>query len=440
MQYSSIAKKEWYPWFVVAVLSFAAIVSYVDRQVINLLVEPIKADLNISDTQISLVQGFSFAIFYALLSIPIARWADSGNRTHVITIGIICWSLATFSCGLAVGFWTLFAARVFVGAGEATLGPSGYSLLGDYFSKEKLPLAISIFTGSGFLGSGVALIIGAYVIDAVFALGDVNLPIIGDVQPWQLIFMLVSLPSILLVALMLCVIEPPRRGESAKVNKLPLKAVLSHILENTRIYVAIFIGFSLMASAQFSIGAWVPSFFIRTYSWSASEIGIHFGVMAVVFATSGVICGGWLATRLLNAGMTSANFLVPILGTLACIPFALAFPLMSSATGALTILAPALFFGAMPFGTGTSVLPQIAPNRMRAQVVAIYLLIANLLGFTVGPTAVALVTDQVFSDPIMLRYSLSIVAPLLMLLGALIVFSGLKSYRTLVERNTRLSM
>jgi len=428
-------QQAWYPWFVVAVLCIAAIVSYVDRQVINLLVEPIKLSLGISDTQISLVQGLSFALFYAILALPLARIADSGNRKQVITLGIVVWSVATFSCGLAVGFWSLFAARVFVGAGEATLAPAGYSMLGDYFSKERLPLAISIFTGSGFVGSGVALIIGAFVIDKVFALGDVGLPLVGQVEPWQLIFMLVALPSVLLVALMALVKEPVRKSNTdtdvgqVDSHGIPLKEVFRHLSSHRRIYTAIFFGFSLLASAQFSIGAWTPSLFIRTYGWSAPQIGVWFGILAAIFSTAGVLCGGWLSSHLWTKGVVSGNFIVPIIATLICIPVAVLMPLAGSPGASLVLLAIALFFGAAPFGTGTATLPQIAPNRMRAQTVAIYLLIANLLGFTVGPTSVALVTDLIFANPAMLKYSLAIVPPLLMFSGVLVVFSGLPSYQ-----------
>lgn len=423
-----------YSWFVVIGLSLAAILSYVDRQIINLLVEPIKLNLGLSDTQISLVQGFSFAIFYAALALPIARLADSGNRTHVIFAGIVCWSLATFSCGLAVGFWTLFFARMFVGAGEATLTPAGYSIIGDYFSKEKLPLAISVFTGSGFLGSGVALMIGAYVIDLVIGWGDVSFPLLGKLEPWQLTFMLVALPSIPMLFIMAFIKEPVRLGVDAAESeaKVKLRQIVQYIFDNKRIYIAIFFGFTLMASAQFGIGAWIPSFFIRTYDWSAPQIGFAFGILATIFSTGGVLVGGWLSTRLIKAGVASANFVVPIAAVILCAPFAAAFPLAGNANASLYLIAPVLFFGAMPFGTGTATLPQIAPNRMRAQVVAIYLLIANLLGFTMGPTIIALLTDRYFADPLLIRYSLSIVPPVLMLCGAAVVFTGLNHYKLLL--------
>lgn len=423
-----------YAWFVVLVLSLASIVSYIDRQVINLLVGPIKASLDISDTQISLLQGFSFAIFYALLALPIARLADTGKRTRLINLGIITWTLATFSCGLAVGFWTLFLARVFVGAGEATLTPSSYSIIGDYFAKDRLPLAISVFVGASFVGSGVALIVGAYVITAVEDFGIVSLPLVGVLEPWQLIFMLVSLPSVLLLILMYFVKEPARSKEAGRDPEAPsYRQVFAHIRSNYRVYIAIFFGFTLMASAMFGVGAWSPSFFIRTYGWTPSEIGTALGFLTTICSTSGVLFGGWLSSYLTRRGIMGANFLVSNGAVIVCIPFAIVFPLQSQAELSLAILAPVLFLGAMPFGAGTSTLPQIAPNRMRAQVVAIYLLFANLVGYSVGPTLIALMTDLVFGDPLMIRYSLATVIPLLLVCGAMIVVSGMREYRTLLN-------
>ena len=281
----------------------------------------------------------------------------------------------------------------------------------------------------------MALIIGAFVIDRVFAMGDVVLPLLGTVEPWQLTFMLVALPSVLVVALMMLVKEPVRKGEhnqgttQKNQTKVPLKQVFAHLNDHRRIYIAIFFGFSLLASAQFSIGAWTPSLFIRTWGWTAPQIGGWFGTLAAIFSTAGVLCGGWLSSYLWRRGIVSGNFIVPLSSTLICIPLALLMPIMDSPEKSLIILALVLFFGSAPFGTGTATLPQISPNRMRAQTVAIYLLIANLLGFTIGPTSVALVTDFIFADPAKLKYSLAIVPPLLMFLGFLVVISGLPFYQ-----------
>lgn len=200
-------------WLVVSALSFASIVSYVDRQIINLLVEPIKADLGLSDLEISLLQGFSFALLYALLAIPIAWIADRRNRKWVILAGMVGWSAATFSSGLASSFAMLFAARMMVGIGEATLAPAGFSILSDSFSRDKLPAAISVFTGSGFVGSGLALIIGGAIVGQLNAIGDVTLPF-GVFRPWQMTFLAVSLMSLPAFILVLLIREPARRNGS----------------------------------------------------------------------------------------------------------------------------------------------------------------------------------------------------------------------------------
>ena len=148
-----------YAWYVVSVLTVAYIFSFIDRQILNLLVEPIQQDLNLSDTQISLLQGMAFALFYTLMGIPIARLADVANRRTIIATGVFLWSLMTALCGLTKTFWQLFAARIGVGVGEAALSPPSYSLFSDYFPPGKVTRAIAVFTGGSFLGAGLAYII-----------------------------------------------------------------------------------------------------------------------------------------------------------------------------------------------------------------------------------------------------------------------------------------
>lgn len=422
-----------YAWFVVLVLCLAAIVGYVDRQVINLLVDPIKADLGINDTQIGLLQGFSFVIIYALVAIPVAWLADFGRRTTVIIAGIICWSLATFSCGLATTFIMMFIARAMVGLGEVTLTPSGYSLIGDYFPKERVSLAISFFTGSGFIGSGVAYMIGGAVIGALSGQESYVLPVLGELKPWQLVFMIVALPGLLLALLFLLVKEPPRRSvvetESVSTARESFAALFRYVGQNSRLFGGIVIGFSLMAAATYAIGNWVPAFFTRVHGWGPEVIGPRFGLVMLFASTGGVFSGGIIASMLMKRGMPSANLWVSITAATIASGFALVFPLVSSPELALTLLAPGLFFCAMPFGCGTATLPLVTPNRLRAQVVAIYLLVANLLGLTLGPTGVGLISDFVFRDETMIGVSLAIVAPILLLCGALIASIAVAPYR-----------
>lgn len=426
-----------YAWFVVGILSLASIVSYIDRQIINLLVEPIKADLAINDTQIGLLQGFSFALFYAILALPLARLSDGGNRVRIISLGIICWSAATFFCGLATTFMMLFLARMFVGVGEATLAPSGYSILSDYFPKERAALAISIFTGSGFVGSGLAYMIGGVIIEELTKVGSISFPIVGVLAPWQMAFIAVSLPGIFLFFLMRFVREPERReiATTDQASNASFKSVLAHISANPRLFTGVFLGLTLMAAGGFAINMWTPTFFIRAHGWTPLQVGSIFGMLVIAASSGGVFAGGAIASLLMRRGMAGANLIVPFAAALLAIPFAIAFPLMPTPALSLVVLSPALFFSAVPFGCGTAVLPLISPNRIRAQVVAIYLLIANLVGFTLGPTSIGFLTDYVFGKPELVGYSLASAPAVFYVLGALLVAWATPKYASVIRRS-----
>lgn len=424
-----------YAWLVVCILCVASIVSFIDRQIINLLVEPIKADFGINDTQIGLLQGFSFVVFYGLLAIPLARLSDAGNRVRIIVYGVICWSLATFTCGLAGSFIMLFAARMFVGVGEATLSPAGYSLIPDFFPRERVALAISLYTGSSFAGSGIAYIFGGALIDYLTALGPISLPIVGERSVWQLTFFAVSVPSILVLALLALVREPPRRETvSASGGKsVKFTAVIAHLLEHRRVFGGVMFGLTMMAAANFAINLWVPTLFIRVHGWTPAEIGSAFGSLVFLGSTSGVFIGGAIASAWMRRGRHDAYLLVPVITALCAVPFAASFALVDSPTLSLVLLAPVLALAAVPFGCGTAVLPIISPNRMRAQVVAVYLLIANIIAFTCGPTAVGMLTDYVFRDPQLVGYSLAIVPAAFLLTGCALVSTALAPYGRLAQ-------
>ncbi|MBL0923128.1 MAG: MFS transporter [Sphingomonadaceae bacterium] len=421
-------RSDLYAWFVVFVLCFGACVSLLERQVINLLVEPLKADLGISDTQISILQGFAFAIFYGIFSIPLGRMADTRNRVGIIIAGTILFSIATFVCGLATGFLLLLIGRMFVGVGEATLTPAGMSLLGDYFPPEKMGRAIGFFTGSTFAGSGLAFMLIGALLGWLGEHPNFVLPVIGEVRDWQLAFILAALPGFLFVALLLMVREPPRSDASGSVDPpAPVAATVRYMLANAAILGPLFIGLPLIAAANFAMNAWVPTFFIRTYGWQASEIGAVFGLYVSILGTGGVVTGGILSDWITGKGRKDAGLIVPLLAVLLSAPFVVSFPLAGDATRSLQLLAPAMFFGAMPFGAGTAGILGIAPNRMRGQIIAIYLLIASLIGSGVGPWAIALYTDNVLGDPLLIRYSIATMATALFLVGGLVIASGLRA-------------
>ncbi|MEM7704409.1 MAG: MFS transporter [Pseudomonadota bacterium] len=427
---------ERFGWYVVFVLCVCGVVANIDRQIINLLVEDIRADLVVSDTQISLLQGFAFAMFYAIVAIPLGRLADSKNRRNLIAIGIVAWTLAAIACGLAETYAQLFAARMAVGIGEAVLTPAGFSLLADMFKPRRLARPLSVYTASSFLGGGIALMVGGIIIRALDnPVDDSMLAFLGDREPWQSAFILGALPG-LPVALwfFLSVKEPPRRATAkARTDAEQYRQGFSHAirfcLDNGRLFLAVFVGISMMAAAQFALGAWVPAYFIRVHEWTAAEIGAAQGLLFMIGGTAGVVAGGWVTDFLFKRGYHDANLRTAAIAALGCIPFALAAMLVTDGTLAIWLLAPAMFFGTMPFGPGPATIPIIAPPYFRAQLVALYLLVANLVGQSGGPWVVAMLTDNLFKRPDAINYSLAITVPVLLLIGAGLATVGWKPLR-----------
>jgi MFS family permease len=416
-----------YAWYVVAVLCLGSVVSMIDRQVINLLVEPIKADLGISDTQISLLQGFAFALFYSAMAVPLGRLADRGNRRNVMLGGVLMFSAATALCGFAGGFLALFVARMGVGVGEATLAPAGYSMLGDYFPKDKLGRAIGLFTGFGFVGSGLALLLIGALLAWLGAAETIEVPGLGPVADWRVAFVVAAIASLSFVLLLFTVREPPRGGVQNTQTNVPISEVIAYIGQNSRLFVPLFVGLPLLSAAQFGLNAWTPSVFIRIHGWTPSEIGAALGTMVMVFSTAGVFAGGWLADVLNARGVRDANMRVPMWSALAAAPFFAAFPIVSDPVFGLVLLAPAMFFGCMPFGASTSAIPLLAPNRMRGQLLACYLLIANLVGGGLGPWSIAYTSDSLLGGPQNIHTALSIVGSGALLVGAALIALGLRT-------------
>ena len=404
--------KENYAWYVVIILMIVYVFSFIDRQILGLLVDPMKADLGVSDSEMSYLGGLSFAIFYTLFGIPMGRLADSKSRRGIIAIGLGAWSLMTAGCGIARTYWQLLFFRVGVGVGEATLSPSAYSLITDYFKPSRMALAISVYGAGIYIGSGLANLIGGYVIQYAATAEGTTLPIAGDVRPWQLVFFIIGLPGLLFTLALLTVKEPLRRGITKRRDgaaSIPLREVFQYIKPNWRTFMAHNLGFSLLALVGYGGIFWIPSFFIRTFGWEAPFTGKAYGAAILVFGTSGIIYGGHLAGKLAAKGHKDSKMRVGMIAALCHLPFGLLFPLMPQDWLAFAVMCPAIFCLAMPFGVAPAAIQEMMPNQMRGQASAVYLFVVNLIGLGLGPTLVAWCTDYVFGDVAMVRYSLLIV-------------------------------
>lgn len=423
-------------WYAVAVLFVAYTFSFADRFILTLLIQPIKQDLGLSDTRVSLLHGLAFAVFYTVMGIPIGRMADRYSRRTIIAAGIAAWSMMTALCGLARSFWQLFAARIGVGVGEAALSPAAYSMIADLFPPNRLARALAVYSAGAIVGGGVALIVGGLVVQAVLNWPDFNLPLVGSVRPWQLSFLVVGLPGLLVAAMMYTVKEPLRRiarSTDGGSETPPLGAVFGFLFSYWRVYVPHFLGFTMLAVVFNALLSWTPAFLFRTYHMPAGSSGPALGVLLLTFGAGGMVFGGWLADTLLSRGHKDATLRTGIVAGLGSLPFAVIAPQMPSAELALAVSAPLWFFSTSGFGAAVAALQHITPNRMRAVVSALYLFCGNLIGLGLGPTVIALVTDYGFGYDEALRYSMAIVGGVAALLAALLLTAGLKPFRARAE-------
>lgn len=416
-----------YGYYVTGVLLLAYTLSYVDRQILSLMVEPVKRDLQLTDTQISLLHGFAFAIFYTLVGLVLGRLADRRNRRSLIIAGIVIWCIATAACGFAGSLGTLFLARMVVGVGEASLSPAAYSMLSDYFAPERRGRAMGLYSLGVYLGSGLAFIVGGLVIAATKDAGPVVLPALGSFKPWQLAFIIVALPGLLIVPLMLTVREPVRREQAGS------EGGFGHFVERRAFYGPAILGYAVLAIVTFAFTAWLPTSFIRLWGWSPKEIGIAYGSIMLVFGSGGMILAGFLADRLAAGGRRDAHLWLSIIGTVAAIPFALAAGLVTTPHAALALVAVTSFCISMSIALAPAALQSVTPNGLRGQMTALYLLLINLVGMGGGPTLVALCTDYGFGDELAVRNSITIVTVCAASISAVLLALSLKPYRRLIS-------
>jgi MFS family permease len=420
-------------WYAVIVLMICYTFAFVDRLILAFLVTPLKHDLHLSDTQIGLLQGFAFAFFYAILGIPAGLAADRVNRRNLIAAGVIAWSLMT-SCGsLAKSFSTLALARMGVGIGEATLAPAAFSTLADYFPRERLSSALSVYSMGIQLGVGMALILGGFVVQAVTHMQPVNLPVIGVLEPWRLTFLIVGAPGVFIVALLTTLREPPRRELARTAGAARPQAGMANAVGQIAARWRSTLGISIMMACQamsnYAFGSWCPAFFDRLHHWPKSQTGLVFGTLTMVCGCIGLFVGGRLSDRWLRGGILEAPLRVGLVSMLGVLVTLVPAMLLPSAGGTVALLVPAVFFLALPIGSSYASIQMIFPNEVRGTVSAIMLLILNLVGLTLGTLLPGLLDDRVFHDEQMLGDSIAITASLASLIGIVAVSLTFGPYR-----------
>ncbi|MCZ6708978.1 MAG: MFS transporter [Gammaproteobacteria bacterium] len=430
-----------YAWYVVAVLLLAQTFSFLDRMIMGLLVGPIRESFQISDTQYSLLAGLAFSLFYAVMGLPLARIADSKSRRNLIAAGIAVWSAMTALCGLARGYWSLFIARVGVGVGEATLAPGAYSMITDYFPKRILARALSVYMIGVTLGSGFAYMLGGAVVAYVENMEQVVLPVLGPIHGWQLTFFIVGLPGIFISMLVLATVrEPHRHGvgvETDGADSIPLSEVARYLWQRRSAFGGHIIGISIFIMVVYALNLWGPTYFIRTFGYSPAEAGWVFGIVMIAAGTAGLLLAGTIADAWMQRGRTDA-YVRTILFSIICItPCAVTLGFTNNEVVGIIAIALAVFFSAFQGGIAGGTLQLMTPNRMRGQVIAVYQLVANLIGLGLGPTVVAVTTDYVFGYDEAIGKSIALSAAVLCPLGGLLLWRSLPAIRRQLEEQSQ---
>lgn len=427
-------------WGVTFLLTIAFVFSFIDRQIINLLVGPIQEDLGLSDTQVSLLQGFAFVSTYVLLSIPIGRLVDTHRRMSILAGGIAFWSLATAACGMAKSFGGLFIARAGVGLGEATLTPASWSLLADYFPPKRRVLPFSIFLTGPYLGAGIALILGGLLMEALSAHDNLHLPLLGPIAAWQATFMVVAVPGLILSVIIFFVREPPRKDlATATPTAAPLREIVSWVSQHGRIYTALMLGIPCVTLVLYGLQAWIPTYLLRVQGMSLVEAGTQYGSIALIAGSLGVLSGPVLGNILwrrghydfqLRVAMVSLIFIAPTLTYLAVAP---------TPTIALLCIALVSFLVPLPLALVATCIQSVTPNRMRGVLVGSHVVTVNVIGLALGPTLVAFSTDYIFADRQAVGYSLALVGTLACIVGLILIGRALRPLSDMLKSQESLN-
>lgn len=420
-----------YQNYVIVTLMIGYLFAFLDRTMIGLMVAPIQADLDISDTKMSLLMGLAFTILYSIAGVPMGLIADRWNRVRIIKYGAVIWCVMTAACGLSASYWQLFFARVFVGLGEATLMPSANSLISDYFKPHERAKAISIFNLGIAGGAGLSLILGGQLIAMLTASGGVKLglPIVDNLAPWQIIFVFLGLSGLVFVVMMSAVKEPARTGRMSVDAQWTISQTLAFFRQNVKFYAAICATMTMLSIVTFGALAWMPTFFIRVHGWTPADAGLYFGVASLTASVAGMIFSGWWIDHRRARGEDDAAWRVLLLGLIVFIPCYVVAPLFGTPWITIVILGIGVFGASMATIASPTILMTGTPNEARGTAVALIYLIINLLGSGFGPTIIAVLNDYVFQDKNAIGQSIAIASLFGYVGGVIAAYWGLAHYR-----------
>jgi len=416
-------------YLVVGMLLVAYIFAFLDRMALGLVIDPIRADLGLNDTQISLIAGLAFVLFFVVFSFVFGRLVDTGGRRNIIALGIALWSVAMVACGLANNFWQLFAARMMVGVGEASLSPAAYSIIPDYFPPERRGFAMAIYAAGASIGCGSAMYLGSLLLGWAEATQPV-LPLVGQLAPWKVLFIGAGLPGLVVAVLILLTIREPKRRQTGPAHTATtIGEVIGYMNTHRKLFLLTFLGFAGFAISNYSFTVWGPAFFMRAHGFTPQEAGLLFGFGFGIGGTAGMLLGGYWSDREIRKGRAEAPVWVSLRIAWIQLPFFVAAYLVPNATASAILFCCALFSASMVGGLQGLMVQSLTPNRMRGQAGAIFLTTANVLGLGIAPILTGTMTDYVFGGPAEIGKSLAVTSVLALAVASVLLTLAMPAVR-----------
>ena len=386
---------ETYAWYMVILLTVAYVFSFIDRYILGLLVEPIKADLQLSDTEMGLLLGPAFAILYVGAGLPLGWLADRYRRTWILGTGVALWSLATAASALARNFGHLFLARVGVGIGEATLAPCALSMISDSFPPERRGRPVAFYVSAQAIGAGLAALGGAAVLAWANTIDDLSFPGLGEITAWQFTFIVVGLPGVLIALLLLTLREPPRRERDPAETGASIPETLRHVGRNLPTW-ASFLAFPVVMTTVAYSQNWFAALYMRSWDWPIERFALWSGLAMIIIGPITVNVSGWLSDRQLAQGKRDGPVRIMVVGSFLLVIMGIVSPLMPTGEIAFAVWLFNLMGMSIVSASSPIAMLNIAPGPMRAQLSALFYMVTSLTGLLLGPLTVGLLTDHVF--------------------------------------------
>ena len=414
----------------VIVMTLAQVFAFIDRQIPAMLVEPIKHDFSLNDSQIALLGGAAFSIFYAIMALPIGYAVDKYKRVNVLGTGIFVWSLMTTLAGLANSFGRLFGARIGVAVGEAVMAPVSVSLVSDYFPQNKQGKPMGIITAGVYIGIGATLIGGGYLIDYLTDIGGITIPGIGYFKPWQATFLVVGIPGIL-ISIAAFMLHEPRRLGLAQTPEKDSKSIniFSHLIKNKSTLIPMFAGLIFMALIFYSFTFWAPSMMVRTHGLSLTEVGFSLGIITIISSILGTISSGAVVDYLRSKGRTDAPIRTAMFACIFAMPAICLAPIVENVVVAWILIGIYLFFISSFAPIGLLAVSGVSSNEVKGQMAAVHAFLMMAFGLSLGPQITAFFTDFILQDESKLGLAVSLTGGLVLPVAAVCFWMSLKRYR-----------